>query len=100
MDTPVICTAAREEKVDTYNITTLKSLKIVQQLQGELKKHYHDHKTKRDEYLLSKANLVASKEEKANAIRNIKKGERLNQCYKNFKFHQRTGILAQEINWI
>ena len=95
-----VCAEAREEKVDIYNITTLEALKIVQQLQGELKKHYQDHKTKRDEYLLSKANLDASNEEKANATRNIKKGERWNQCYNNFKFHQGTGVSAQEINWI
>ena len=49
---------------------------------------------------MSKANLEseAGDEEKAKAIRNIIKAERCNQCYCNFKFHQGTGILTQEIN--
>ena len=68
----------------------------------EIKKHYRNHKTRRDEYLLSKANLEseAGDEEKAKAIRNIKKAERRNQCYRNFKFHTGTGISSQEINRI
>ena len=51
---------------------------------------------------MSKANLEseAGDEEKAKAIRNIKKAERRNQCYRNFKFHQGTGISTQEINRI
>ena len=85
-----------------YNTPTPEALKIVQQLREDLKKHYQDHKTKRDEYLLSKANLEsdAGEEEKAKAIRYIKKAERRNQCYRNFRFHQGTGISAQEINQI
>ena len=52
--------------------------------------------------MLSKANLAqdAGEEDKANAIRNIKKAERRNQCYRNFRFHQGTGISAQAINRI
>ena len=38
--------------------------------------------------------------EKANTIRNIKKAECWNQYYQNFKFHQGTGISAQEIDRI
>ena len=74
----------------------------MKQLQEDLKKHYHDHKIKRDEYLLSKANLDqdAGEEEKANPIRNIEKVERRNQCYQNFRFYQETEISAQEINQI
>ena len=70
LDTTVICAAAREKGVEMYNTTTPEALKIVQQLQEDLKEHYRDHKTKRDEYLLSKANLEsdAGDEEKANAI--------------------------------
>ena len=34
------------------------------------------------------------------AIRDIKKAERWNQCYRNFWFHQGTGISVQEINQI
>ena len=51
---------------------------------------------------MSKANLEseAGDEEKAQAIRNIKKAERRNQCYRNFKFHTGTGISSQEINRI
>ena len=98
----MICTAARKEGVDVYNTPTPKTLKFVQQIQENLKQHYQDHKTRRDEYLLGKANLEsdASDEEKANLIINIKKGERWNQCYWNFKFYQGTGISAQEINRI
>ena len=90
------------EGIEMYNTTTLETLEIVKQLQKDLKEHYRDQKIKRDEYLLSKANLEsdAGEEEKANTIRNIKKAKRWNQCYQNFKFHQGTGISAQEINCI
>ena len=83
LDTTIICAAAREEGVEMYNTTTLEAFKIVQQLWEYLKKHYQDHKTKRDEYLLSKENLESDTgdEEKANAIKNVKRGERRNQCY-------------------
>ena len=102
MDTTVICTAAKEEGIDMFNTSTPEAIKIVQLLREDLKKHYRDHKTRRDEYLLSKANLEsdAGDEEKAKAIRDIKKAERRNQCYRNFKFHQGTGISVQEINRI
>ena len=85
-----------------YNTSTPEALKIVKHLQEDQKEHYRDHKTKRDEYLLSKANLEsdAGKEEQANVIRNIKKAECRNQCYQNFRFHQGTGISAQAINRI
>ena len=83
MDTTVICTAAKEEGIDMFNTPTSEAIKIVELLREELKKHYRDHKTRRDEYLLSKANLEsdAGDEEKAKAIRDIKKAERRNQCY-------------------
>ena len=66
----VICLVAKKEGVEMYTTHTQETLKIEQQLQEDLKKHYRDHKTKRDEYLLSKANLEsdAGDEEKANAI--------------------------------
>ena len=82
MDTSVICTAAREEGIDIYNTSTIEALNILKQLQVDLKPHYRDHKTKRDEYFLSKANLAqdAGEEDKANTISNIKKAERWNQC--------------------
>ena len=57
LDTTAICAAAREEGVEMYNTPTPETLKIVQQLQEDVKKHYQDHKTKRDVYLLSKANF-------------------------------------------
>ena len=90
LDTTVICAAAREERIKMCNTPTLEALKIGKKLQEDLKKHYRDHKTKRDEYLLSTPNLKsdAGKEEKAKAIRDIKKAERRNQCYRNFLFHQ------------
>ena len=102
MDTTVICAAAREEGIEMYNTPTPDTLKIVKQLQKDLKEHYRDHKTKRDEYLLSKANLEsdAGEKEQSKAIRDIKKPERRNQCYWDFWFHQRTGISAQEFNRI
>ena len=67
-----------------------------------MKKYYWDHKTKRDEYLLNKENPEsdADDEEKVDAIRNIKRGERHNKCYWNSKFHHGTGISVQEINQI
>ena len=67
-----------------------------------MKQHYRDHKAKRDKYLLSKANLEldAGDKEKENTIRNIKKVECRNKCYRNFKFHQGTGVSAQAINRI
>ena len=55
LDTSAICTAAREKGIKMYNTSTLEALKIVKQLQADLKEHYRDHKTKRDEFLLSKA---------------------------------------------
>ena len=63
---------------------------------------YAQVSTKRDEYLLSKANLAqdTGEEDKEYAIRNIKKAESRNQCYRNFRFHQGTGISAQKINRI
>ena len=102
LDTTVICTAAKAEGIDMFNSSTPEAIKVVKHLREELKKHYRNHKTRRDEYLLSKANLEsdAGDEEKAKAIRNIKKAERRNQCYRNFKFHQGTGISTQEINRI
>ena len=100
MDTTVICAVAREEGIEMYNTPTLAALEIVKQLKEDLKEHYCNHKAKRDEYLLSKANLKsdAGKEEKAKAVRDIKKAEHRNQCYWNFRFHQGTGKSAQEIN--
>ena len=102
LDTTVICAAARQEGIEMYNTPTPEALEIVKQLQEEMKENYRDHKTKRDGYLLSKANLEsdAGEEEKSNTIRNIKKAECRNQCYRNFRFHQGTGISAQEINRI
>ena len=85
LDTSVICTAAREEGIDMYHTSTPEALNILKQLQVDLKAHYHDHKTKRDESLLSKVNLArdAGEEDKANTIRNITKVERRNQCCRN-----------------
>ena len=67
-----------------------------------MKAHYRDNQIKRNEYLLSKANLAhdVGEEEKSNTIRNIKKAERRNQCYRNFHFYQDTSILAQVIDRI
>ena len=50
-----------------YNTTTPAAIQIVQQIQEELKKHYQDHKTKRDEYLQTKANLESDAGEEAKA---------------------------------
>ena len=54
-----------------YNTSTPEALKILKQLQADLKVHYRDHKTKRDEYLLSKENLAqdTGEEDKANTIK-------------------------------
>ena len=102
LDTLVLCAAAMKEGIDRYNTTTPKAVEILKQLQVDLKAHYRDHQTKRDEYLLSKANLAqdAGEEDKSNAIRKIKKAERRNQCYQNCRFHQGTGISAQAIDRI
>ena len=84
-----------------YNTPTPEALEIVKQLREEIKKYYLDLR-KRDEYLLSKANLESNAGEKvkANTIINIKKAERRNQYYQNFHFHQGTRISAQKINRI
>ena len=102
LDTSIICAAAMKEGIDMYNTPTSEALTILKQIQVDLKAHYRDHQTKRDEYLLSKANLAqdAGEEEKASAIRNIKKAEQRNQCYRNFRFHQGTGISTQAIDRI
>ena len=83
MDTSVLCAAAKKEGIDMYNTLTPETVIILKQLQVDLKAHYCDHRIKRDEYLLSKTNLAqdAGEEEKANAICNIKKAERRNQCF-------------------
>ena len=85
-----------------YNTSTPKAIEILKQIQVDLKAHYCDYRIKRDKYLLSKATLAqdVGEEEKSNAIRNIKKAERRNQCYRNFRFHQGTSISAQAINRI
>ena len=59
------------------------------QLQEDLKENYQDHKIKQDEYLLSKANLESDtcEEVKTKTIRDIKKAERRNQCYRSFWFY-------------
>ena len=57
LDTTIICVAAREMGVEIYNTSPPEALKIVKQLQEDLKEHYQDHKTKGDEYLLSKENI-------------------------------------------
>ena len=77
LDTTVICAAAREEGIEMYNTPTPEALKIVKQLQEDLKEHYRDHKTKRDEYLLSTANLEsdAGKEEKNKGNKRYQKGK-------------------------
>ena len=69
-------------------------------IREDLKQHFCDDRARKYEYLLSKANLEsdAGKEEKVNAIKNIRKAERRNQYYCNFNFHERTGITSQEIN--
>ena len=102
LDTTVICTTAKEEGIEIYNTSTLEALKIMKQLQIDLNTHYCDHKTKQDEYLLRKANLAqdAREEDKANAIKTIKKAECRNQCYWDFRSHQGTGISAQAVNQI
>ena len=53
-----------------------------------MKEHYRDHKTKRDEYLLSKANPAqdAEEEEKANTIRNIKQNRASEPMLSEFVF--------------
>ena len=102
LDTTVICAAAREEGIEMFNTSTPAALEIEKQLQEDLKEYYCNHKTKRDEYLLSKVNLEsdAVEEGKENTVRNIKKAERRNQCYWYFPFYQGEGISAQEINRI
>ena len=102
LDTSVLCAAAMREGIDMYNTSTPKAIEILKQIQVDLKAHYRDHRIIRDEYLLSKANLAqdVGEEEKSNAIRNIKKAERRNQCYQNFRFHQGTSISAQAIDRI
>ena len=46
LDTTVICAAAREEGIETYNTTNPEGLKIVQQTHKYLEEYYQDHKTK------------------------------------------------------
>ena len=57
MDSTVICAAAREEGIEMYTTTIPEAFEIVKQLREDFKEHYCNPKTKRDEYLLSKANL-------------------------------------------
>ena len=66
LDTTVMCAAAREEGIEMCNTPTTEALKIVKKLREDLKEHYRDHKTKRDKYLLSKANLESDAEKKGN----------------------------------
>ena len=61
-----MCAAAREEGIEMCNTPTTEALKIVKKLREDLKEHYRDHKTKRDKYLLSKANLESDAEKKGN----------------------------------
>ena len=77
-----------KEGIDMYNTPTSEAVTILKQIQVDLKAHYRDHLIKRDEYLLSKANLAqdAGEEEQASAIRNIKKAERRNQFIEFFVF--------------
>ena len=77
LDTTVICTAAREEEIHMYNKQTSVATKIMKKLQEDLKEHYRDHNTQRDEYLLSKANLKSDTGEEVNAtaIKDIKQAE-------------------------
>ena len=63
LDTTVVYAAAREEGIEMYNTPTPEALKIVKQLQEDWKEHYRDHKTKRDEYLLSKSDLKSDADE-------------------------------------
>ena len=44
--------------MNMYNTSTLDAVNILKQLQVDPKAHYRDHKTKQNEYLLSKANLA------------------------------------------
>ena len=43
LDTTVICTAAKEDRIDMFNTSTPEAIKILQLLQEDLKKHYRDH---------------------------------------------------------
>ena len=72
----------------------------MKQLQAHFKAQYCDHKTKRDGYLLSEENLAqdVGEEDKANTIRNIKTAECRNQCCRNYRFHQETGIYISTSN--
>ena len=87
----MICAAAQIEEIEIYNPPTLKATKMIQQLQEDVKQHYYNDRVgvvRGNKYLLSKENIEsdASDKEKANAIRNIKRAKRCNQCYHNLNF--------------
>ena len=69
-DTNVVCKASKKKGIEIFNILKLKATKIIQQLHIDLKQQYYDNRARRDEYLLSKANLESYvvDEGKVNAI--------------------------------
>ena len=64
---------------------------MYRKVQVDLKAYYRDHKTKRDEYLLSKANLAqdTGEEDKANAIPKYQEGRTLESMLSEFSFPSR-----------
>ena len=85
------------DNIDMSNTPTIEVITIISNLKIEIKKHYKDDANRRDEFLLNEANLAAdaTEEEKANAIRNIRKNEKRNLCYISFNFHRGTGTNSQ-----
>ena len=49
LDITIICTAAKAEGIDMFNSSTPEAIKVVEKLREELKKHYWNHKNRRDE---------------------------------------------------
>ena len=102
LSTTALCSSAMRDGIDMSNTPTIEVITIISNLKIEMKKHYKDDANRRDEFLLNQANLAAdaTEEEKANAIRNIKKHEKRNHCYRSFNFHRGAGTNTQEINRI
>ena len=84
-----------------FDITTEdKIMTTIKKLREEIKEHYKESATKRDAYLLEIANIAEDLDDnqKANALRNIKRQEQQNRAYRSLKFQRGRGMQTQSIN--
>ena len=75
LNTTAMCAAALKNEIDMSDVPTIEVMATIKSLRNNMKQHYKEDNSRRDEFLLNQANLAsdATKDEKANAIRNIKK---------------------------